>query len=121
MGVSVELAKYYNRIDDLRSTGAATKFLSCEPLLGPMPNMNLEGIDWVIVGGESGPKSKVRKMELVWAKDIKDQCLDAGVWFFYKQGGTLNPCLKNDGHQKISGCSSKGCRVLDGQRWEEMP
>ncbi len=138
MGVSVELAKYYNRIDDLRSTKAAIKFLSLEPLLGPMPNLNLEGIDWVIVGGESGPKSKIRKMELDWAWDIRDQCVDQGVKFFYKQGGTLNPCdkeeltasLENRGMffldinvKKLNHdiCSSKGCRFLDGICWEEMP
>ncbi len=124
MGVSVELDKYDNRIDDLRSTKAAIKFLSCEPLLGPMPNLNLEGIDWVIVGGESGPKSKVREMHLHWARDIRNQCIEQGVKFFYKQGGTLNQCGRRHWFPNLTDhtiCSSKGCRYLDGKLWEEMP
>lgn len=123
MGVSVELAKYYIRIHDLISTDAKIKFLSLEPLLGPMPNLPLHGIDLVIVGGESGFKSKVRKMQLDWVRDIRDQCIEHGVKFFYKQGGTLNPCdpTVKEYHKKTAGCKSKGCRVLDYQIWEEMP
>ena len=79
--------EYTPRIDDLRRTGAMVKFLSLEPLLGPLPGLNLEGIDWVIVGGESGPGA--RPMDPAWVLEIRDQCLDARVPFFFKQwGGT---------------------------------
>jgi protein gp37 len=88
MGVSVESAKYASRIDHLRSTRAAVKFLSLEPLLGPLPGLNLESIDWTIVGGESGPKA--RPMDPAWAIDLRDQCLAAGVQFFFKQWGGKN-------------------------------
>lgn len=104
-GVSVESAKYVSRIDDLRSTKAQIKFLSLEPLLGPIPNLNLTGIDWVIVGGESGPK--FRTMGLTWATDLRDQCLAAGVPFFFKQWGGLTP--------------KAGGRRLEGRTWDEMP
>lgn len=83
MGVSVENDNYTFRIDHLRKTRAKVKFLSLEPLLGPIPHINLKGIDWVIVGGESGPNP--RKMEASWAIDIRDQCQQAGVPFFFKQ------------------------------------
>jgi protein gp37 len=105
MGVSVENADYTYRIDYLRETGAAIKFLSLEPLLGPLAALNLEGIDWVIVGGESGPGA--RPMEAAWALDIRDQCHAAGVPFFFKQWGGV--------HKKRTG------RLLDGQTWDEMP
>lgn len=137
MGVSVELKKYYSRIYQLISTNAKVKFLSLEPLLGPMPDLPLYKIDFVIVGGESGPKSKIRKMELDWARDIRDQCVEQGVKFFYKQGGTLNKCkevlsgsIENRGmffldinviKHSHKMCGSKGCRYLDGQIWEQMP
>jgi protein gp37 len=85
MGVSVESEEHYERIDDLRATDAAVKFLSLEPLLGPLPRLDLTGIDWVIVGGESGPGS--RPMDASWALEIRDQCLGAGVPFFFKQWG----------------------------------
>ena len=85
MGVSVENQNYTFRIDHLRQTGAKVKFLSLEPLLGPLLNLNLDGIDWVIVGGESGPGC--RPMDLDWAQDIRDQCLRADVPFFLKQFG----------------------------------
>ncbi|MCX5877637.1 MAG: phage Gp37/Gp68 family protein, partial [Deltaproteobacteria bacterium] len=85
MGVSVENRDYIDRIDTLRQTGALVKFLSIEPLLGPIPELNLTGIDWVIVGGESGPGARPMKKE--WVTDIRDQCLDAGVAFFFKQWG----------------------------------
>ena len=88
MGVSVETAKYVSRIDDLRKTGAAVKFLSLEPLLGPLPGLNLHGIDWVIVGGESGPGA--RPMQASWATDLRDQCSSANVPFFFKQWGGVN-------------------------------
>lgn len=105
MGVSVENADYTGRIDDLRRTGASVKFLSVEPLLGPIPEMNLRGIDWVIVGGESGPGARPMKPE--WVEEIRDQCLYAGVPFFFKQWGGFN--------------KKKNGRVLDGRIWDEMP
>src|SRR6266852_4331064 len=85
MGVSVENENYAERIDDLRKTGARVKFLSLEPLLGPLRNLRLRGIDWVIVGGESGPGA--RPVDPVWVTDIRDQCAHAGVAFFFKQWG----------------------------------
>lgn len=105
MGVSVENEDYVNRIDDLRSTNAAIKFLSLEPLLGLLPNLNLNGIDWAIVGGESGPGA--RTMDPEWARDIRDQCLAAEVPFFFKQWGGVN--------------KKKAGRVLDNRTWDEMP
>ncbi len=105
MGVSVETEKYYARIDDLRSTNAEIKFLSLEPLLGPLPNLDLDGIDWVIVGGESGPKS--RPMNLAWVTDLRDQCCRARVPFFFKQWGGKN--------------KKKAGRDLEGRTWDEMP
>lgn len=105
MGVSVETARYVSRIDCLRRTHAAVKFLSLEPLLGPLPDLNLEGIDWVIVGGESGPGA--RPMAEEWALDIRDQCRVAGVPFFFKQWGGV--------FKKSTG------RELDGRTWDEMP
>ena len=81
MGVSVETLDYTFRIDHLRQTGAVVKFLSLEPLLGPLPRLSLEGIDWVIVGGESGPGA--RPMDPGWVLGIRDQCLDARVPFFF--------------------------------------
>ena len=104
-GVSVENQDYAHRIDLLRDTAAAVKFLSLEPLLGPLPNLNLEGIDWVIVGGESGPGA--RPMHPNWARDIRNQCLDAGVPFHFKQWGGV--------FKKRNG------RELDGRTWDEMP
>ncbi|RPD51157.1 DUF5131 family protein [Paracnuella aquatica] len=105
MGVSVENQKVMHRIADLRSTGARVKFLSCEPLIGPIPNMNLTGIDWVIVGGESGRKPRPMKEE--WALDILEQCKSADVKFFFKQWGGTN--------KKRTG------RLLLDQTWDEMP
>ncbi len=105
MGVSVESERYISRIDDLRATNAAVKFLSLEPLLGPLANLPLEGIDWVIVGGESGPGA--RAMAPGWVMDIKAQCAAAGVPFFFKQWG---------GVQK-----KKTGRLLEGRTWDEMP
>lgn len=105
MGVSVENGKVMHRIDDLRQTSARVKFLSCEPLIGPLPNMNLEGIDWVIVGGESGRKPRPMKED--WVLDILDQCKTAGVKFFFKQWGGTN--------------KKKTGRLLLDQTWDEMP
>lgn len=105
MGVSVESSKYVRRIDNLRNTKANIKFLSLEPLLGPLNNLNLENIDWAIVGGESGPGARPIKEE--WVLDIKTQCRAANVPFFFKQWGGVN--------------KKKTGRILEGQTWDEMP
>lgn len=105
MGVSVESQKYLSRIDHLRRTPAKTKFLSLEPLLGPLNNIDLSNIDWAIVGGESG--FGARPMLLEWVTSIRQQCLDADVAFFFKQWG---------GVQK-----KKTGRTLEGRTWDEMP
>jgi protein gp37 len=105
MGVSVETAPYVSRIDRLRTTRAAVKFLSLEPLLGALEELDLAGIDWVIVGGESGPRARPMKRE--WVGSIRDQCLAAGTPFFFKQWGGWN--------KKRNG------RVLDGRTWDEWP
>lgn len=104
-GVSVDNADYACRIDHLRQTGAHVKFLSIEPLLGPIPDLNLKGIDWVIVGGESGRGARPIRAE--WAREIRDQCLDAGVPFFFKQWGGVN--------------KAKAGRLLDGKEWNQFP
>lgn len=105
MGVSVENSEYLRRIDHLRNTGAQVKFLSLEPLIGPIPNLDLHNIDWVIVGGESGPGA--RSMDPGWVREIRDQCIHAGVAFFFKQwGGTF---------KKHTG------RRLDERTWDEYP
>jgi protein gp37 len=105
MGVSVENSDYVQRIDHLRSSHAGIKFLSLEPLLGPLPALDLDNIDWVIVGGESGPGA--RPMEREWVTDIRRQCQRASVPFFFKQWGGL--------HKKRTG------RLLDGRTWDEWP
>jgi protein gp37 len=105
MGVSVEDQRVIHRIDDLRKCGAAIKFLSLEPLLGPLPNLNLQEIDWVIVGGESGPRA--RPLEKVWVEDIQKQCAEQNVSFFFKQWGGVQ--------KKRTG------RLLNGRTWDEMP
>ncbi len=105
MGVSVESEKYTFRIDHLRQTSAFIKFLSLEPLLGPLPSLDLHGIHWVIVGGESGPGARPVKEE--WVTDIRDQCLATGISFFFKQWGGV--------HKKRAG------RLLEGRTWDELP
>lgn len=105
MGVSVENNDYTFRVDQLRATRARVKFLSIEPLLGPVPDLDLAGIDWVIVGGESGPGARPMKEE--WVVEIKDQCLRAEVPFFFKQWGGVR--------KKKSG------RMLQGRTWDQMP
>jgi protein gp37 len=105
MGVSVEDERVVDRIDFLRETNAAIKFLSCEPLIGPLRNMNLHNIDWVIVGGESGRKSRPMNEEWVW--DIKFQCQEQEVLFFFKQWGGKN--------------KKKTGRILAGNTYDEMP
>jgi protein gp37 len=105
MGVSVETEDYVERIEDLRGTGAHVKFLSLEPLLGQLPRLNLAGIDWVIVGGESGPGARPMREE--WVKEIRDQCSRANTPFFFKQWGGVN--------------KKKAGRLLEGRTWDEMP
>lgn len=105
MGVSVENKKYIKRIDDLRSVDSTIRFLSLEPLLGPLPSLNLKGIDWVIVGGESGPGARPIAEE--WILDIREQCKLANVAFFFKQWGGVQ--------KKRTG------RMLEGRTWDEMP
>jgi len=105
MGVTVENSKYVNRIDDLRSTIAVVKWLSLEPLLGPISNLNLTDIDWVVVGGESGPQA--RPIQKEWILEIQSQCLEQNVPFFFKQWGGIN--------------KKKTGRILDGRVWSELP
>lgn len=105
MGVSVENESYSFRIEHLQDTGAHIKFLSLEPLLGPLPNLALDSIGWVIVGGESGPGA--RPMQEDWVIEIRDQCLTKGVPFFFKQWGGIN--------KKETG------RTLEGRTWDELP
>jgi len=105
LGVSVECARYLPRIDDLRATHAPVKFLSLEPLIGPLHLLSLEGIHWVIVGGESGPGA--RPMKEAWVRDIRDTCLASEVPFFFKQWGGVR--------KKSAG------RVLEGRTWNQMP
>jgi len=105
MGVTVENAKYVSRIDHLRKTRANIKFLSVEPLLGPLPKLDLRGIDWVIVGGESGPGARPMKQE--WVLEIRKRCEELGLPFFFKQWGGVN--------KKRTG------RLLEGRTWDQLP
>ncbi len=105
MGVSVENSKYRHRIQDLRHTPAAVKFLSLEPLLGDVGALDLTGIDWAIAGGESGPGA--RPMDPAWVRSIRDQCILANVSFHFKQWGGVN--------KKRAG------RILDGRTWDQFP
>jgi protein gp37 len=105
MGVSVENANVLHRVDHLRQVPAAVRFLSCEPLLGPLHEVNLAGVGWVIAGGESGPN--YRPMHLEWARELRDLCQVEDVPFFFKQWGGRTP--------KAAG------RELDGVVWDEMP
>ena len=105
MGTSVESERWEDRVEILKRIDAQVKFLSLEPLLGPLSNLDLQGIDWVIVGGESGPGARV--MEPDWVKEIRDNCLATDVPFFFKQWGGV--------FKKRTG------RVLDGRTWDEMP
>lgn len=105
LGTSVESAKYYDRIRVLQRIPAKVRFLSCEPLLGPLAKLPLRGIHWAIVGGESGPGSRV--MEREWVTEIKDQCEEHGVPFFFKQWGGVR--------------KSETGRELEGRTWDEMP
>ena len=105
LGTSIENDRYTFRTYPLRATPAAVRFLSLEPLLGPLPSLSLGGIDWVIVGGESGPGA--RPMHPDWARDIRDRCVAEGIPFFFKQWGGRTP--------------KAGGRLLDGRTWDEMP
>lgn len=105
MGVSVESARYRFRIDHLRQVPAAVRFISAEPLLGPLGAVDLTGIDWVIAGGESGPRS--RMMDITWGRELRDHCVGAGVKFFFKQWGGRTP--------------KAGGRELDGRTWDDRP
>lgn len=105
VGVSIETTKQLWRLDRLREVPAAVRFVSAEPLLGPLPNLNLGGIDWLIAGGESGPNS--RPMQSRWVDDLQSQCTEADVAFFFKQWGGRTP--------KAAG------RELHGRTYDEMP
>jgi protein gp37 len=105
VGVSIELDQYRWRADHLRKVPAHTRFISAEPLLGPLENLNLEGIHWLITGGESGPGH--RPCDPAWVRSLRDRCLDTGVAFFHKQWGGRTP--------------KAGGRLLDGQTWDQYP
>ena len=105
MGVSIENEDYLYRADDLRKTKARVKFLSIEPLLGPLRRLSLRGIDWVIVGGESGPGA--RRLDPEWVREIRDRCVRANVSFFFKQWGGV--------------FKSRTGRIIDGKTWNQMP
>ena len=119
-GVSVESSAYSWRISALRKVPAKVRFLSLEPLVGSVGKLDLRGIHWVIAGGESGPGARTMKLE--WATEIRDQCREAGVPFFFKQFGTLasNP-NPNDPTAKENGGPSKGGRMLKGRVWHQFP
>ncbi len=104
-GVSVELDRFTSRADDLRKVPAAIRFISAEPLIGALPSLDLEGIQWVITGGESGPGH--RACDPDWVRDLRDRCQAARIPFFHKQWGGLSP--------------HSGGRLLDGRTWDEMP
>ena len=105
MGVSIETQNYKFRIEHLLNTKAKVKFLSLEPLLGPLPRLKLKGIDWVVVGGESGPKARLMRPE--WVIQIKNQCVNKKTPFFFKQWGGVR--------------KHKTGRLLEGRTWDEMP
>lgn len=105
LGTSIESDEHVGRADHLRNTPAAVRFVSAEPLLRPLPDLDLTGIDWLIVGGESGPGS--RPMSLHWVRDLRDRCAESGTAFFFKQWGGRTP--------KANG------RLLDGRTWDEYP
>jgi protein gp37 len=105
MGVSVENTDALARVAELRRVPAAVRFLSCEPLLGPLDGLDLTEIGWVIVGGESGPRHRTANIE--WVREIRDLCVATGTPFFFKQWGGRTP--------------KRGGRQLDGRTWDETP
>jgi protein gp37 len=105
LGVSVEDGTRLSRVTHLRKTNASVRFLSIEPLIGPVGRLELDGIHWVIVGGESGPRA--RPIDPQWVRSIRDQCMTAGIAFFFKQWGGRT--------------SKAGGRVLDRREWSELP
>jgi len=105
MGVSVENRRFVERADHLRSVPAAVRFISAEPLLGPLDGVDLDGIHWLIAGGESGPKHRPVRAE--WVRGLRDHCIAANVPFFFKQRGGTRP--------------KSGGRTLDGREWSQMP
>jgi protein gp37 len=105
LGTSIESNGYVNRARDLRGVPAAVRFLSCEPLLGPLDELSLDGLGWLIVGGESGPNA--RPMDVGWVRDLRDRSVSANVPFFFKQWGGRTP--------------KAGGRELDGRTWDQMP
>lgn len=144
LGTSIESDRYTFRADHLRATPAAVRFLSLEPLLGPLPSLDLTGIDWVIVGGESGPGA--RPMHPDWVRDIRDRCVAASVPFFFKQWGEWTPAAPERGPEKrtiwLDGSTHSSSRIpptgarptlvwrvgkkaagreLDGRTWDQMP
>lgn len=104
IGASIENNRFVHRADYLRQVPAAVRFLSCEPLLGPLPDLNVTGIHWLIAGGESGPA--YRPLQIEWVRDLREKAKNAGAAFFYKQGSGRRPGLD---------------RVLDGRTWDEFP
>jgi protein gp37 len=105
LGTSIENNRWVHRADDLRDTPAAIRFISAEPLLGPLDKLDLTGIDWLIVGGESGPRHRAN--DPAWVRDLRDRAVDEGVAFFFKQWGGRTP--------------KAGGRILDGRTWDELP
>jgi protein gp37 len=105
MGVSVESRRFVHRVHRLREVPAAVRFVSAEPLLGPLEGLDLAGIDWLIAGGESGARH--RRMDVAWVRELRDRCVAEGVAFFFKQWGGRTP--------------KAGGRALDGRTWDELP
>jgi protein gp37 len=105
MGVSIENRRFVHRADYLRAVPAVVRFISAEPLLGPLDGLDLDGIQWLIAGGESGPGH--RRMKVEWARALRDHCNEEGIAFFFKQWGGRTP--------------TAGGRLLDGREWDEMP
>lgn len=105
LGVSIENRRFVSRADLLREVPAAVRFISAEPLLGPLEGLSLKEIDWLIAGGESGARHRPVRVE--WLRDLRDRCVGEGVAFFFKQWGGARP--------------KSGGRSLDGKTWDEMP
>ncbi len=105
MGVSIENRRFVHRAEYLRHVPASVRFISAEPLLGPLEGLDISGVDWLIAGGESGPGH--RRIHADWVRELRDRCADEGVAFFFKQWGGARP--------------KSGGRVLDGRTWDEMP